>query len=676
MKIFGAYLEDYHFIKLIIPKSFNYVSLKLIGNDLDEFLSVFKEETYSNERHLYTSFSGYINLHLDYNVVAVSKNKDELSFHLDLGKITRTKRFDLENSTSEELGVLFNKNQTIFKVWSPVAKEIKLVIEDNEYDMIFTKKGVWERIFDFDLYGSQYYYKVRVNEEFIKTLDPYGISCTPNFTANIVVDLNNSYKLKYDYIRFDDPIIEELSIRDITSLKGGGTFKDLTETASLDYGLGYLKNIGFNYLQIMPVFGFGGVDEIKKEDYNWGYNPISYFSISNYLTKDFNNPLGGINELKELIDTIHSLNMGVTLDVVFNHVYDVCTYPYSILVPGYAYHTQDNGFLTNSSGCGNDLNSTKIMIRKLIVDSLLYFKKEFKIDGFRFDLMDLIDVDTLNTANKFLHNIDSNNIMYGEGWNIPMKLPRDLGGLCENFWQLRGFSFFNDSFRNLMKSNFDCTEGGYVLGKKVSNNDLYQALTGYCAKEEKWDSPRFSINYIECHDNYTLYDTIIKLNPDILEEELIDRLSLAVSVIALTQGIPFYHLGMEFGRSKKLHHNSYNLGDEYNGVDWNNIDKYQNVIETLKNVIKVRNKYPIFRFSNKDEIINYIKIEQFDGSLVLRYYDYHNNDDYCLIMKNDYKLEQKVFAPGSTLVFDGRKEVNMEVELFNFNKPGVYLIKK
>lgn len=676
MKIFGAYLEDYHFIKIIIPKSFNFISLKLIGNNSEELLSVFKDETYSNERHLYTSFLGYINLHLDYHVVVVARNKEELSFHLNLGKITRTKRFDLENSTNELLGVLFSDKQTTFKVWSPVAKEIKLVLDDIEYDMVFTKKGVWEKSFNLDLFGCKYYYMVRVDEEFIKTLDPYGLSSTPNFTANIVVDLNKSYKLKYDYVHFNDPIIEELSIRDITSLKGGGTFKDLTETVDFDYGLGYLKNIGFNHLQIMPVFGFGGVDEIKKDDYNWGYNPINYFSISNYLTKDFNNPLGGINEFKELIDTIHSLNIGVTLDVVFNHVYDVCTYPYTILVPGYAYHTQDNGFLTNSSGCGNDLNSTKLMVRKLIIDCLLYFKKEFKIDGFRFDLMDLIDVDTLNTVKNLLLDIDSSNIVYGEGWNIPMKLPHDLGGLCENFWQLHGFSFFNDSFRNLMKSNFDCTEGGYVLGKKVSNIELYQALTGYCAKEEKWDSPRFSINYIECHDNYTLYDTIIKLNPNINDEELIDRLSLAVSVIALAQGIPFYHLGMEFGRSKKLHHNSYNMSDEYNGIDWSNLKKYQCVIETLKNVIKVRNKYSIFRFNTKDEIVKNIKIEQFDGSLVLRYYDYLNNDDYCLIMKNDYDLEQKVFAPGSTLIFDGRTEVNMEVELFKFNKPGIYLIKK
>ena len=253
MKVFGAYLEDYHFIKVIIPKNVNFKALKLIGNSEEVNLNIFKEETYSNERHLYTSFLGYINLHLDYNVVITSKNKEELNYHLTLGKITRTKRFDLENSTTEELGVFYSPKSTCFKVWSPVSKEIKLIVNDKEYGMSYTQKGVWEVVVNEDLDGANYYYMVRVNEEFVKSLDPYGKSSTPNFTANIVVDLNKSYKLKHEYVHFNDPIIEELSIRDITSLKNGGTFKDLTETVSSNYGLGYLKTIGFVSLKILKL---------------------------------------------------------------------------------------------------------------------------------------------------------------------------------------------------------------------------------------------------------------------------------------------------------------------------------------------------------------------------------------------------------------------------------------
>ena len=291
MKVYGAYLEDYHFIKVIIPKSFSLMNIKLIGNNEEIDLSIFKNEIYSNERHLYTSFLGYINLHKDYEVIISSKTNEIIKYHLTLGKITRSKRFDIDFFTNEELGALYNKEFTTFKIWSPVAKEIKLIIDNVEYNLEYANKGVWSIVVNGDLFGKEYYYMVRVNEEFVKCLDPYGKSCTPNFTANYVVDLSRSYQMKYDYVHHNDPIIEEMSVRDVTSLKNGGTFADLTLSVNEDYGLGYLKSIGFNYLQLMPVYGFGGVNEETKEDYNWGYNPMSYFSISNYLTKDYHNPL-------------------------------------------------------------------------------------------------------------------------------------------------------------------------------------------------------------------------------------------------------------------------------------------------------------------------------------------------------------------------------------------------
>jgi hypothetical protein len=296
MKIFGAYLEDYHFIKVIIPKSFNYRTIKMIGNSEEITLNVFKEETYSNERHLYTSFLGYIKLHLDYQVTILSKHKEELSFHLNLGKITRTKRFDLDNYTTEKLGVIYTKEATTFKVWSPVAKEIKLIVNDIEYGMSYTNKGVWSYTVNKDVENATYYYMVRVNEEFIKCLDPYGISSTPNFTANLVVDLKKSYQMLNDYVHFDDPIIEELSIRDVTSLNGGGTFKDFTDSVNKDYGLGYLRNIGFNigkYIYLLDAY------EDLDKDYKKGrYNPFI-----DYIDRK--------EELKIRVDKLISMSLGM-----------------------------------------------------------------------------------------------------------------------------------------------------------------------------------------------------------------------------------------------------------------------------------------------------------------------------------------------------------------------------
>ena len=676
MKIFGAYLEDYHFVKVIIPANEKFKKLTLIGNAEEHKLNVFKQEIYSNERHLYCSFLGYICLHVDYFVEVELADSNILKYYLNLGKITRTKRFDLENYTTEALGVIYNKDYSIFRVWSPVAKEIKVVVNNETIPLKYTSKGVWELVLNGDYLYNEYYYLVRVNQEFVKTLDPYAKASTPNFTSSIIVDLSKTYQPKYSYVHHNDPIIEEISIRDITSLNNGGTFADLINTLNTNTGLGYLKEIGFNYLQLMPVFGFGGVDEITKKDYNWGYNPVSYFSISNYLTKDLFNPIGGINELKELIDVIHYLNIGVTLDVVFNHVYDSDIFPLSILVPGYTYHTKKDGFMSNSSGCGNDINSTKLMVRRYIIDVLTYYKTELNVDGFRFDLMNLIDVDTLNLSKSTLKQIDEYNLVYGEGWNIPMELPQHLGGLAENFWELPGFSFFNDKFRNFLKSNFNCTEGGFILGKKSSLDELYSALTGYCVNEESFNSPRCSINYVECHDNYTLYDTFIKLKPTMTKEEIFDRLILALGMVAISQGIPFYHLGMEFGRTKKLEENSYNLSDEYNGVDFNKLKDYEEVINSFKNLLNLRKKYSFFRLNNKDDIKRLISIEKHSEGYQYRYYDIDNNVDYSLIIKNNYKEEVKYFAPGSVLVFNGRKEVEEEIETYTFNKPGIYLIRK
>lgn len=673
MSIFGAYLEDYHFIKVIIPKDLTFTSLVLKNQNLETTLSIFKEEVYAHERHLYTSFLGVIELHMDYDVIVNNKHDLCIKYQLFLGKITKTKRFDIENYTDKQLGVIYQPDETIFRIWSPVAKEIILVLNDNKIPLVYTNKGVWEMKLNYDVHLAKYYYLVRVNDQFIKTLDPYATSTSPNFEYNIVIDSKRFIHMKYNYVSTKDPIIDEINIRDLTSKNNGGTFADAVISINKDYGLGHLKKLGINCIQLMPVFGFAGVNEVSKNDYNWGYNPVAYFSISNYLTKDFDNPYGGINELRYLIDQMHLLNFSVTMDVVFNHVYDAATFPFDILVPGYAYHYNQDGFMTSASGCGNDLNTTKKMVRRFISDCINYYQMTFKFDGFRFDLMNLIDVDTLNLLDEQLKNNNQDNLMYGEGWNMPMELPKELGGLSENFWELPHYAFFNDSFRNLMKSNFDCSEKGFCLGGKYDHHLLYSAFTGFCTLEERWSSPRSSINYVECHDNHTFFDAIKKLIPNVSESEIIDRMILGLGCVILAQGIPFIHLGQEIGRSKQGFHNSYNLGDEINGIDYCLINQYQEVIDALNNLIKLRSKYDFFRLTTADEIKKTIFLDSEHDSLQLRYC---SDNTYVLIVKNDYKEEVKYFAPNTSLIFDGRFEVDNELEMIKLTKPGLYLFKK
>ena len=685
MSIYGAYLEDYHFIKIITPRD-EIISKPKLENDFVSFnMNIYKDEYFGNEHHLYASFPGKISLSTDY---LVSVN-EKCSYHLTLGKITRTKRFDYENSTTDELGCFYSKKETTFKVWSPVAKELKVILDGNEYALHLTNNGVWTVTIPGDFFLKSYLYKVRINTTFETCLDPYGSCTTLNHDKNLVIDFNECYQFKHSYYNKplknlqSDMIVCEGDVRDLTTkldVHCKGTYKAATLTNDFDYGLGVLKTLGFTHLQMMPVFGFGGVKEEEKEPspkliYNWGYNPVSYFSPSNWFTST-NKPIDSINELRELIDTIHSDNMGVIMDVVFNHVYDSQTFSYAVLVPGYFFRTDDRGFMTNTSGCGNDLATEKQMVRKLIIDCLKHWQKYYRIDGFRFDLMNIIDIDTLNLAISELKVLNPNNVCYGEGWNMPSVLPFEKSGCCENFWCLKDYAFFNDSFRDTMKANFDMTRKGFLLGGLYSKESLFSCMTGHALYEEKFGNPYQSINYVECHDNYTFYDVIGKMMPEASREEVHQRAILALGTIIFAAGMPFIHLGMDMLRSKNGSGNSYNLNDEINGVDWSKKEDCFDITCCLKDFIDLRNEYSCFRVATSSELSKIVSIEKEFNSFALRYFDEIKQETIVIIFKNDYILETKFLAPGNVLLYDGSKRANLEITELKLDHPGIYILKK
>ena len=685
MSIFGAYLEDYHFIKIITHKNEKISNPTLENNNVYYNLNIYNDEYYGDEHHLYASFPGKINLSSDYIVTL----NDKCKYNLTLGKITRTKRFDYENSTDEELGYFYSKQETTFKVWSPVAKEVKILIDDKEFNLKLTKRGVWVVTLKGDFANKEYLYKVRINDKFIKTLDPYGKCTTLNHKKNIVVDFDSCYQYKNDFIDLDltnkqsDMVVCEINVRDLTSkmdIENPGSYKAAALSSNTNKGLGYLKTVGYTHLQLMPIFGFGGVNEEVKSQgskfkYNWGYNPVSYFSPSNWFTSTLN-PIDSINELKQLIDQIHTDNMGVVMDVVFNHVYDSATYSYANFVPGYFFRTDDRGFLTNTSGCGNDLATERSMTRKLIIDCLKFWQKEYKIDGFRFDLMNIIDIDTLNLAAKELRVGNKNNVCYGEGWNMPSVLPFDKSGCCENFWCLKDFAFFNDRFRDNMKSNFDLTAKGFLLGGLFSKDVLYSCLTGYSLNEERFGNPYQSINYVECHDNYTFYDVLKKLLPKITVEETKDRIILAIGCIILSAGMPFIHLGLPLLRSKKGNGNSYNSNDDINGVDWNKLENSKEITDCLREFVAIRKEYSCFRTGYTKELSKIVSIEEEFNSFALRYFDKLKKETIVVIFKNDFIEERMFLAPGNTLLFDGRNRVEKNIDELVLTKPGIYILRK
>lgn len=693
--IFGAYLEDYHYIKLIVP-SYEYFDLNnlwLIGNGERIQMRVFKSEQFGNEFHIHTSFKGIICLHKDYEVDIDGR----VTYNLTLGKITKTARFELENYYDGPLGFEYKPEYTVFRVWTPVAKDLRLVLIDkNQKEEVFyfqyVDKGLWIVKVNGDLDGYGYFFQVRINQKLHRTLDPYAVSSAANHEYNYVIDFNKTYQMKHPFKQdtnsFDyvDSVICEINVRDITislDLPNAGTYQALIDTKNQEVGLGYLRTIGYTHLQLMPVYAFGGVDEIdKKKDYNWGYNPVQYNVPSGYFSTNPADPYTRINELKALIDTIHELGMGVNMDVVYNHVYEYDKFSYAVLVPGYFFRDDDKGYMTSSSGCGNDFASNKKMAMRFIIDSVSFWQHYYLMDGFRFDLMGLLDVDTINEVVSLIKTVNPYAMIYGEGWNMDVMLPVSKRANMSNFWATERVAFFNDSFRNNIKANFNNTSIGYAMGGYVHNDQIEDLLTGSCVNECLFDSPNRSLNYVECHDNYTFYDNLVQLKPNLKEEEYDRYVILSLAVVAFSEGIPFYHLGEEGKRTKKGMDNSYNLSDEYNQIDWQRIKDNQSITNALREMLAVRKEYAFFRMNDAKKIKERIRFDR-QSSLLrnnwkkeVSYKVKYHNESFQVIFKNDFEESAFYFAPGAKLIFNGLQRVDEEISSLVLTKPGAYIIKR
>ena len=676
--MFSAYLEDFRNVKIIINSDImiDKGNLYALFNDNKIKLNIVGEEYFGNKHHIYLEAEDDIEPMYDYKIIC-----GELQAKLSLGKITRSRLFDEKYYFDEWLGYKYYKTKTIFRVWTPVAKEVKIVLNDQEYRLEYKNKGVWEITVKGDFDKASYYYLVRINNKFIKTVDPYANSSNANHEINYVINFKNTYQMKNSYynkedFKYLDAFIYELSVRDATSLvdvDNKGTYRALIDSASKNYGLGYIKNLGITHIQFLPIYAFGGVNELIKDQkqdgflYNWGYNPMQYMVPSGFFSENPNDPYLRINELKELIDVIHSFNMGVNMDVVFNHVYDGKWYPFEKLVPGYTFRTDDRGYLTNSSWCGNDLKTDHLMIRKLIIDSVKLFQKEYKIDGFRFDLMGLIDIETINQIQKLVKKENPNAMIYGEGWNMDVKLPYEERANMNNCQKMPNVAFFNDYFRNVFKEK-------YLHGKSCDNNTIFNLIKGYTFGDNKFLSPNQSINYLECHDNYTLFDNITIKSQHLSCEQIKDFVKLGLAINVLATGICFIHAGMEKARTKKLYDNSYNLNDDVNGINWFNSI---NFTDTLKDLIEIKKKYKVFNYENIEDVDNHIFMEKdLDSNLLMiRYRDY-NGTTLQMLISNDYEEKIRFFVPGTKMIFNGEKSVCEDVELIKINKPGLYLFEK
>ncbi|MCM3717992.1 type I pullulanase [Fictibacillus phosphorivorans] len=614
-----AYIDDFSLITIVAKKPFSIIpSFGLLQADgIIHSLILLKQENYHN-KYIYKCKSpiqivmgkGYW----------IKINEDQIP--LKIGSIVRTEQFDALFFEDGPLGALYSPGSTVFRVWSPVAVEMRLKykrvgeIGFSEASMERTEKGVWQFTLKGDHHLTEYMYKANVNHEWVETTDPYARSVTINGERSVVIDLQKTdpdqwhrSEKRMNLRSKTDSIIYELHVRDFTihpdsGVRHKGKYLGITErntktSTGMMTGLDYLTSLGITHVQLMPVADFGSVDETKPDSqYNWGYDPVHFFAPEGSYATDPSHPISRIQELKTLIRTLQDNGLSVILDVVFNHVYILEESSFEKLVPGYYFRYDAGGNPVNGTGVGNDTASERKMVRKFIIDALLYWLNEYKVDGFRFDLMGIHDVETMNMAAQKLKSLNPGIFLLGEGWDLNTNLEPDKRATLASAKALPDYSFFNDSFRDSVKGSiFTDGSAGFINGNQDDSmkDKILKSVKGYSGTDDKFSSPKQSINYTECHDNHTLYDLLKIRHPDENEWQRKRRQQLALAFTLFSRGVPFIHSGQEFYRTKHGAENSYNMPDRINALNWHDCEKNKKDVKYFQELIKIRNEQPIFR---------------------------------------------------------------------------------
>lgn len=533
-----------------------------------------------------------------------------------------------EKDSIMKLGAIYSKEKTTFTLFSPVADSVFVIFYDKGNDSAETGRlemmrgegelgSIFSAVAEGDLDGVYYTYEVHTPDGVFCSHDPYAKACGVNGHRSMVIDLaktNPDGFANEDRPKLADPmsmVITEVSIADVSAAASAhslypGKFKAFTE----DKTISYFKDMGVTHLQLMPSYDFASIDESDtlKEQYNWGYDPYNYnVPEGSYSTDPFDGAVR-VREYKEMVHSIHEAGLGVIMDVVYNHtfnVHDSCFYK----TAGNYFYRMDSSDATkysDASACGNEIASEKPMVRKYIIDSLCYWASEYHIDGFRFDLMGVLDIETLNEARKALLKINPDIIMYGEGWTGgDSALPESERGMKINAPNTPGIGMFSDDIRDVVKGHvFYMDELGFVNGATDRGEELKRAVT--CAEWAK--SPMQSINYLSCHDNYTLWDRFIISNSHESEEMRIRMNKLAASILFTAQGIPFFLHGEEFARTKISEadgapvENSYCSPLSVNAIDYDRAEQFAELRAYYKGLIALRRAHKAFYLDTVDEI--------------------------------------------------------------------------
>lgn len=550
-------------------------------------------------------------------------------------------------------GALYSGKSTTFTIWSPVSEQMTLrIYKDGHSNSPISEhhmkmnNGVWSIELSGDYKKKYYTYQSTISgKEMSEVTDPYAKAVGVNGKRGMVIDMVSTNPKGWDLDQspelksLNDAIIYELHIRDFSihpnsGIKNKGKYQAFTEQntnyQNISTGIAHLKDLGVTHIHVLPAFDFRSVDEskINSNQYNWGYDPQNYNVPEGSYSSNPQDGVVRIREFKEMVMALHDSGLRVVMDVVYNHTGATEDSNFNQLYPGYYYRQDKNGGFSNASACGNETASEKPMMRKFIIESVKHWIKEYHIDGFRFDLMGIHDIETMNKIAKEVKSIDSSILLYGEGWTAGSSpLADSVRAIKANLSQMPDLAVFSDEIRDGIKGHWaNHKDKGFVSGNARMKESVKFGITAAIkhphldyskvnyTKASRANGPWQTINYAACHDDLTLWDKL-KESTNSTREELISMHLLANTIVLTSQGIPFLHAGAEFLRTKGGDSNSYKSPDSINQLNWDMKYKNINIYEYYKQLIKLRKDHKIFRlntikmiqerlsFTNTDDLV-------------------------------------------------------------------------
>ena len=580
---------------------------------------------------------------------------------LTLGCTVSSDQFPPKEGPLQELS--YTPASSHFSLWAPTADSARVLLYEEglggqPYEVIEMNKNVadgsWSAVAEGDLEGRFYTFRVNVSGRWLEeTPGIFATAVGVNGQRAAVVDFNATDPEGWAEDRrpelrsFADAVVYEMHHRDF-SISGNsgispehrGKFLALTETGTrgprgVRTGVDHLVELGVTHVHILPSFDYASVDETRLEDnvYNWGYDPVNYNVPDGSYSTDPYDPACRIREFKEMVQALHKAGIRVVLDVVYNHVSDAASQAFERTVPGYFFRMREDGSFADGSACGNETASDRGMMRRFMVESVCWWVEEYHIDGFRFDLMGIHDIETMNAIRSAVSAIDSTVLIYGEGWAASAPLyDGPLLAMKANTWEMPGIAAFSDEMRDALRGPFsDNSKAGFLGGVPDLEESVKFGVVGavqhpgvdYSAvnySDTCWASePTQMISYISCHDDMCLRDRLAATLPGASEAELLRLDKLGQTVVFTSQGIPFIYAGEELFRTKQGVHNSYNSPDAINAIDWSFKNRYSDLYDYYRGLIALRKAHPAFRLGNADQVREHLEfLDAPDGVVAWR----------------------------------------------------------